>query len=801
VRDANTEPAFALGDFKVGSEDSTNQMVFSGDSITTAVLSEASTASVIEVWYGSHQVFGHLGNPQEWVNILGNVSDPDGMASLTYSLNGGPELPLSIGPGPSRLVSDGDFNIEIAYTDLISGFNEVLITATDDLNNQTVETVTAEYIGGRIWPETFSIDWGSVTAITEVAQIVDGLWTVEGDSIRPVILGYDRLVAIGDVDASWDEYEVTVPITINEDPLDPNSGGVGIVLRWQGHQGVTQPRTEWWHMGAYGYYRWRNYGPHLALRLDRDDPIENGSVQLSIGTRYNFKMRVKTMPDQGGFYSLKVWEDGQPEPGGWPLVAQDGSADPSNGSLLLVAHRVDASFGDVTVVPLAEITPTLTATTVGSGTVSVDPVQSQYNYGQVVTLTATAAPGWLFAGWSGGLSGNANPATLVMIDAQVVTATFTTSGSTFASDDFNTCDLNTTLWEFVDPLEDATLTMVGTHTEDAWASISVPAGVQHTMSSSNQNAPRIMQPVYDTDFEIEVKFESALIAANQLQGALIEQEENRHFLRFDFVGSDAGTRIFAAIYDDGSFSQQIDSVITNTNVAPLYMRVRREGDHWTQSYSFDGQNWATSGSFQHALTVSKVGSFVGNSGSNPAHTALIDYFFNTASRIVPEDGDRNTLTVNVVGNGTVTEDPGWVAYNCGDVVTLTATPALGWSFGGWSGDLTGSANPASLTMTGGRVITASFVNRPPPERIFLPLITHSRQVSSLYDARSILKTATVPRWGAMHGISEQPGSQTGVGRLRDTLDLSLRPLTLENSLRVRPPDEACLLASTKRRNS
>jgi hypothetical protein len=257
----------------------------------------------------------------------------------------------------------------------------------------------------------------------------------------------------------------------------------------------------------------------------------------------------------------------------------------------------------------------------------------------------------------------------------------------------------------------------------------------------------------------------------------------------------------SSIYDDGSFSQQIDSVITNTNVAPLYMRVRREGDHWTQSYSFDGQNWATSGSFQHALTVSTVGSFVGNSGSNPAHTALIDYFFNTASRIVPEDGDRNTLTVNVVGNGTVTEDPGWVAYNCGDVVTLTATPALGWNFGGWSGDLTGSANPASLTMTGGRVVTASFVNRPPPERIFLPLITHSRQVSSLYDARSIFKTATVPRWGAMHGISEQPGSQTGVGRSRDTLDLSLRPLTLANSLRVRPPAEACLLASTKRRNS
>ena len=49
----------------------------------------APAAPVINVWYGSQQTFGANGQPQQWVNVLGDVSDPGGMASLTYTLNGG----------------------------------------------------------------------------------------------------------------------------------------------------------------------------------------------------------------------------------------------------------------------------------------------------------------------------------------------------------------------------------------------------------------------------------------------------------------------------------------------------------------------------------------------------------------------------------------------------------------------------------------------------------------------------------------------------------------------------------------
>jgi uncharacterized repeat protein (TIGR02543 family) len=67
-----------------------------------------------------------------------------------------------------------------------------------------------------------------------------------------------------------------------------------------------------------------------------------------------------------------------------------------------------------------------------------------------------------------------------------------------------------------------------------------------------------------------------------------------------------------------------------------------------------------------------------------------------------------TLTVSVVGNGSVDLDPSGGTYNAGTVVQLTANPDSGWQFTDWSGDLSGSTNPTSITMNGNRSVTATF---------------------------------------------------------------------------------------------
>ncbi|MCP4542038.1 MAG: hypothetical protein GY832_33345 [Chloroflexi bacterium] len=75
----------------------------------------------------------------------------------------------------------------------------------------------------------------------------------------------------------------------------------------------------------------------------------------------------------------------------------------------------------------------------------------------------------------------------------------------------------------------------------------------------------------------------------------------------------------------------------------------------------------------------------------------------------------HTLTVNTAGDGTgsVDLDPTSDVYDYGTAVTLTAVPALGSYFGGWTGNLVGANNPDTLVMDGDKAVTATFSTDPP----------------------------------------------------------------------------------------
>jgi hypothetical protein len=59
--------------------------------------------------------------------------------------------------------------------------------------------------------------------------------------------------------------------------------------------------------------------------------------------------------------------------------------------------------------------------------------------------------------------------------------------------------------------------------------------------------------------------------------------------------------------------------------------------------------------------------------------------------------------------GTVGKSPDQATYLSGATVSLTAMPATGRSFGNWSGDASGSANPLSVTMDAAQTTTALLV--------------------------------------------------------------------------------------------
>ncbi|WP_315642676.1 Ig-like domain-containing protein, partial [Limnospira sp. Paracas R14] len=628
-------------------------------SITIQEPSADPNPTVLDIWYGSEQSFGHIGKPLVWVNILGNVSDPDGISSLNYSLNQGPEVPLLFkGNGQHqnlRLQNNGDFNVEIAYTDLNPASDHddiVVITAVDTLGHIATESVTIKHELGNAWPKTYSIDWSEVDQINDVAQVVDGLWTLTDDGVRTAETGYDRLIAIGDI--GWDDYEATVPITIHQ---TNTNGIIGLLMRWKGHQpdGGTQPYVQWRTHGEIGFYHMSS-----GLSLEGTTFFNSGrNITLEAGNTYNFKMRSQTV-DDGSIYSFKVWEESEPEPTEWDRQSFKSSSDfraLSHGSLLLVAHYYDATFGDVTVVPYGEERPNLapianndhsrvsqgnsvnirvlsndedidgslmpnTVTIVtepNHGTVSIQNGVVTYNHngsyisGDRFTYTVEDNHG-----------ATSNEATVFLGISELDLA--------FNSDDFNSSNLKPE-WNFIKPLANSSYALTGTGTSDAYLELSVPANTD--LWNQNRTIARLMQPAANEDFELEIKFASDPTVAKQMQGILVEQDE-RNWLRFNVSQTGSGLSVFGASTTNGSSRVMVSGSVATGEAR--YLNVNRQGNLWTLKSSGDGINWNTVGSFIRDLQVQEVGLFAGHAGKSPAmFTSQVDYFFNMAAPIVPED--------------------------------------------------------------------------------------------------------------------------------------------------------------------
>jgi len=104
----------------------------------------------------------------------------------------------------------------------------------------------------------------------------------------------------------------------------------------------------------------------------------------------------------------------------------------------------------------------------------------------------------------------------------------------------------------------------------------------------------------------------------------------------------------------------------------------------------------------------RFGGWSGNltGSTNPAEVIIAGNITVTATFIQEE----YTLSASTVGSGSVTRNA-IGPYYLGDVVELTAVPDVGWRFTGWSGDLTGNTNPATITVTGNMSVTANFVQK------------------------------------------------------------------------------------------
>ena len=288
---------------------------------------------------------------------------------------------------------------------------------------------------------------------------------------------------------------------------------------------------------------------------------------------------------------------------------------------------------DTTPPVISNVQASVTDTTATISWTTNEVADSQVAYGLTSTYGTTASDATLVTSHSVTLSGlTAGTPYHYLVSstdgsantASGVDLTFTTtasggSPSGMVSDQFDAGTLDTGVWTFVDPVGDSTVSMTGTQ-----ASISVPAGTGHDVWKSGNFAARLRQAANNTDFQAEVKFDSAVSQKFQLQGLLAEQD-NGNLIRFDFYSDGTTTKIFSASFVNGLPTTRVNTAITAG--VPLYLRVTRVGDQWTEEYSYDGVSWLSAVTFTHSLVVSSVAVHAGNAGSPaPAFTALVDYF-------------------------------------------------------------------------------------------------------------------------------------------------------------------------------
>jgi hypothetical protein len=282
---------------------------------------------------------------------------------------------------------------------------------------------------------------------------------------------------------------------------------------------------------------------------------------------------------------------------------------------------------------------------VAGGSVVVTPTQSSYLAGSQLTLLAAPAPGYAFAGWSGALSGMTNPANLTMDGNKSVTASFvqgqykldlSTAGTGIGSVTRNPPPQSQTYPYGQIVLVTATANPGSTFT--GW-------------SGSLTGTANPVSLLMDGDKSLTANFSrnSYNVALNNKGGGSI-------------------------IANPPTGPYQYNAQITLTAVPAT---------GWT----FDRWSGSLTGATNPVtLTID-------------SHEAVYAVF----------KQNLYALTATVTGSGWVSRGPAKSGYTHGEQVTLTATPAPGWSFQGWSGALTGANNPATVTMSTDATVTAVFV--------------------------------------------------------------------------------------------
>ncbi|MDO8538900.1 MAG: putative Ig domain-containing protein [Opitutaceae bacterium] len=291
----------------------------------------------------------------------------------------------------------------------------------------------------------------------------------------------------------------------------------------------------------------------------------------------------------------------------------------------------------------------------GQGTITRNPAGLTYAAGTVVTLTAAAASGSTFAGWSGDGTGT-------------TTRTITMDGDKSVIATFNL------------PIVPASYTLTTATAGNGQGTVTAsPAG-----------------PTYDAGTVVT-------LTATAASGSTFA----------GWSGDGTGTTTRQVTMD----SNKSVTATFNLPIVPTTYTLTTAtagNGQGTVAANPAGPTYAAGTVVTLTATAASGSTFAGWSGDGTGTTARTITMDGdksvTATFNLPIVPTTYTLTTATAGNGqgTVAASPAGPTYAAGTVVTLTATVGSGSLFVGWSGDASATSLTTQVTMTSNKSVTATF---------------------------------------------------------------------------------------------
>ena len=197
-----------------------------------------------------------------------------------------------------------------------------------------------------------------------------------------------------------------------------------------------------------------------------------------------------------------------------------------------------------------------------------------------------------------------------------------------------------------------------------------------------------------------------------------------------FIAGSVGVlTVNSAVTLDCYAGQSVDVTyaISNLNATSVNATASLSGDQaWSQYIVSPAASFTVPGGSSVNVVV-RVTVPAGTSAGTTGNFTLTvnDGSTNSSSTtaVIAKSSYTLTTTASPSAGGSVTKSPNAASYAPGTVVTLTATPAIGYIFTGWSGDLTGTTNPGAITMNANKTVTATFVPTAGPVTLALSPVT------------------------------------------------------------------------------